>query len=249
MVDQDQILFHFSGCGAAFPYSLGYAAHLRDNFCLGNNLHYSGVSAGALVAVCLRLKVELPFAAELAYRYQQRLSTRRLGLLGVWRQILVPYYHELLPDDINYDRLDRLHIKVTYINGQSTFIDRFESKGDLINAILASQHIPFFLDLKPWVQFRGRRCLDADVLCRPIYPAIRRKLIISPYDKESDSSPKIGFLESLSRKSRERIEELQNIGYDRAQRNYQKHKSLGLLAQPAQGGRRSLALAPDCQKP
>jgi hypothetical protein len=237
MTDHDQILLHFSGCGAAFPYSLGYAAQLRDAFNLDRNVHFSGVSAGALVAVCLRLQVELPFAAELAYRYQQQLSKRRLGLFGVWRQLLVPYYHELLPDNIAYDRLDRLHIKVTYINGQSTFIDRFDSKDDLVDAILASQHIPFFLDLKPWGRFRGRRCLDADVLCRPIYPAMKRKLIVSPYDKESGYSSHIGFFESLSRKSRKRIQELQTIGYDRAQRNFSKHQSLGLLAQSVSDSR------------
>lgn len=36
----------------------------------------------------------------------------------------------------------------------------FESKADLIEAVMASSHVPFFLDGKPFMRFRDRLCWD-----------------------------------------------------------------------------------------
>lgn len=39
-------------------------------------------------------------------------------------------------------------------------VNEFDSKADLIEAALASAHVPFALDGKPFLRFRGRLCWD-----------------------------------------------------------------------------------------
>ena len=39
-------------------------------------------------------------------------------------------------------------------------VNEFESKADLIEAMMASAHVPFVLDGRPFLKFRGRRCWD-----------------------------------------------------------------------------------------
>ena len=231
---KSEILLHFGGTGAAFSYSLGYARYVAERFALDREVHISGVSGGALVAACLALKLDLSLPGELAFAYQQRLADRKLGLFGAWKTILYPYYRKLLPDRIRYDLLERLHIKVTFLNGKSEYIDRFRSKDDLIETILASQHIPFFLDLRPWTIFRGRRCIDADILAKETYPPIVRKAIISPYHRDETNSDRIGYLESIRRQSIENIRHLQSLGYTHGQKDDPRLRALGLKDSPNQ---------------
>jgi hypothetical protein len=39
-------------------------------------------------------------------------------------------------------------------------VNRFDSKEDLIEAVMASAHIPFFLDGRPFLQYKERPCWD-----------------------------------------------------------------------------------------
>ena len=39
-------------------------------------------------------------------------------------------------------------------------VTKFESKADLIEAIMASAHVPFFLDGRPFLNFRGKWVWD-----------------------------------------------------------------------------------------
>jgi hypothetical protein len=39
-------------------------------------------------------------------------------------------------------------------------VSQFESKQDLIEAVMASAHVPFFLDGRPFLRFRERLCWD-----------------------------------------------------------------------------------------
>jgi hypothetical protein len=39
-------------------------------------------------------------------------------------------------------------------------VNEFQSKVDLIEAMMASAHVPFALDGRPFLRFRGKRCWD-----------------------------------------------------------------------------------------
>lgn len=39
-------------------------------------------------------------------------------------------------------------------------VNRFDSKEDLIEAVMASAHVPFFLDGRPYLQYREQACWD-----------------------------------------------------------------------------------------
>lgn len=39
-------------------------------------------------------------------------------------------------------------------------VNRFDSKEDLIEAVMASAHVPFFLDGRPFLQYREQPCWD-----------------------------------------------------------------------------------------
>lgn len=113
-------------------------------------------------------------------------------------------------------------------------VSDFEDREDLISACLASVHIPYFLDGKPWNDFRGKVCIDGSVTSM-----LRGK---SWHVKRGDPTPTMqieykedgvladknwGFLETISEES---FAEMFNCGY-----NYMedRHESGSLVAMDA----------------
>lgn len=154
-------LLHFHGCGAAFPWMIGYARFVREQRGLSARTHYSGVSSGALIALLLALDIDLDDAVTLAIDLQNEVSGRRLGLFGIWRSLLLKYYDHLIPEAAEVARLANLHIGLTELNRGTVYVSSFRDKRDLVGALLASQHVPFFMDLRPSARYRGQRYLDA----------------------------------------------------------------------------------------
>ena len=153
-------LYHFHGCGAAFPWAMGYACFVRERCGPLDRVEFSGVSSGALAAVALALGLDLMRAVRLAVELQNQLCIRPSGLFGGWADLLVVYYERLLPAGPAVARLSNLHVGLTGLDGRLAYVSEFSGKRDLIEALLASQHLPFFVDLRPWAFYRGRRYLD-----------------------------------------------------------------------------------------
>lgn len=220
-------MIHFDGCGAGFPYSIGYAMYLKKHYDLTENLSFSGVSSGALIATALALDLDLHKPIDLAFHYQKSLQHRRLGLLGVWKKILHPFYNALLPDQMLYSAIKTLHIRLTYTNLASEFISDFTSKQDLTHCLLASQHIPFLLDMKPWTEYRGRHCLDGQWIDKKTTLTSPNILFVRP-QKWNPLHSRVSLMDSFRFKTWEKVDNLLQKGYQDAFEHRDKFSFLAL---------------------
>ncbi len=155
--------YFFGGSGAAFLWQLGYGECLLKHphhQWYAENAHFKGRSAGALVATVFALKLDPKRAIDLANEAQNKVKGRPFGLIGIWRELLREVYDTLLPNDIDYTKVDNLSIELTDEHRQTQDISRFESKEDLIGALLATQHIPYVLNYRRYANFRGERFQD-----------------------------------------------------------------------------------------
>jgi hypothetical protein len=94
---------------------------------------------------------------------------RPLGLQGVWGGIVRDWLDQLLPEDAQ-DRVgdDGLHILVTPVPAfGKDRVSTFENREDLIDANMASVHLPWFLDGRWTSNFRGRPHIDGSFLTQP----------------------------------------------------------------------------------
>ena len=124
-----------------------------------------GASAGALAIVLVACDVDFRHATRVAYRLaeENNLYERRLALVGIWGRLVREWLEELLPDDAHEKCNERTRICVLEVFPppfNRSAVSRFESKGDLIECLMASVHIPFLLDYKPCSSFRGKLCID-----------------------------------------------------------------------------------------
>jgi len=177
----------------------------------------TGVSAGALTAtlaacdVDMRVRDRKPRLAtdraltppqasvDLAYALtlEMDLYKRKGGLAGVWGPLIKRWLHELLPEDaasVCSGRVGLFSLALWPPVPRTVFIGEFQSKDDLVEAAMASVHIPYFLDgrmtcvracarrgvhaltLPPCSRrFRGMRCIDGSVAARRDVVDTRRK--------------------------------------------------------------------------
>lgn len=134
-----------------------------------------GTSAGALAATLASCEVEMDDALSVAARLSEErdLWTRGAwGLYGIWGGMVREWLAELLPEDSARRTSGRLHLVIKRAPRlqrpwlQPLMISDFTSKGDLIDANLASAHVPLFLDGRWTTQFRGMRCVDGSLSLR-----------------------------------------------------------------------------------
>jgi len=126
-----------------------------------------GASAGALSVVLVACGVDFRKATEVAYRLAEEngLYDRPLALVGIWGRLVREWLEELLPEDAHLtceSRVKVVLLEVFPLNRRA--VEEFKSRDDLIEALMASAHIPFLLDYKPFSSFRGKLCIDGSAL-------------------------------------------------------------------------------------
>ncbi|KAL3598147.1 hypothetical protein D5086_006065 [Populus alba] len=120
----------------------------------------SGSSAGAIVCAVIASGVGMQEALTatkvLAEDCRLRGTAFRLG--AVLRDIL----EKFLPDDVHVRCNGRVRVAVTQIlwRPRGLLVDQFDSKEDLINAVVTSSFIPGYLAPRPATMFRNRLCID-----------------------------------------------------------------------------------------
>lgn len=162
----------FPGGGLFFYWQAGVIAYLQEEgYNLSSNILLSGASAGALSATLAKTEVSPYDATELALSMSDEAGVwdRPLGLQGVWGSIIYDWLDQLLPLDAEERvKQDELHILLTPVPsfGKSR-ISQFENRQDLINANMASVHLPWFLDGNLTSNFRGKPHIDGSFLSEP----------------------------------------------------------------------------------
>lgn len=150
---------------AAHPTTPGAIEFINAHYNL-DAVHLRGASAGGLavtLAACgVPARAALASAASLAA--DRALADRRLGLAGVWGDVVRDWLHALLPADAAARCAGRLKLVVTEVPSlRLATLDAFACKDDVVNACLASAHVPFFLDGRPFARYRGRALLDGSL--------------------------------------------------------------------------------------
>lgn len=152
----------FSGGGIYFFWQLGAVKYLREHYQI-TRVPMAGASSGSIVAclsacgVCPLKTVEAAYALSLEYD----IWNRKLGLIGIWGGLIRKWLDSLLPDNAHEIVSGRLHVVIAKAPTLELFeVSHFESKADLIEAVMASAHVPFVLDGKPFIKFRNRLCWD-----------------------------------------------------------------------------------------
>jgi hypothetical protein len=80
---------------------------------------------------------------------------------GIWGAIVRRWLDELLPADAHERCSGRVSIVLTQLPLLSTVsVDRFPTKASLIDAALASAHVPFFMDGQLAASYAGGACID-----------------------------------------------------------------------------------------
>ena len=152
---------YFTGAGIYFWWQAGCAKYIQEN-CDYSEIPMIGASAGSLSATLLLSNVDFNKAAESALRIgsESKVYERKGGLAGIWGTLLSTWLNEIIPDDLSPDTFKRLQIAVTPYLKSPKLVDGFMSKMDVIDACMASCHVPVFLDGRPTTTFRGEKVLD-----------------------------------------------------------------------------------------
>lgn len=143
----------------------GVLKYLLRNFRL-QDVKIVGASAGALCAVLVASGVDLDRAVRKAYDISMAndIWTRPSGLAGIWGGLVREWLEELLPENAHVLCKSRVQVIATKVPSMRLeYLDSFDSRSDLINACMASIHIPFFLDGNGTYLYRGKQYIDGSV--------------------------------------------------------------------------------------
>lgn len=152
--------FSFSAAGLLFPYHLGVAKFLIENGYIKESTPLAGSSAGAIVCAVIASGATMEEALQatkvLAEDCRHGGTAFRLG--AVLRGVL----DNFLPDDVHIRSNGRVRVAVTQIlwRPRALLVDQFDSREDLIDAVITSSFIPGYLAPRPATMFRNRLCID-----------------------------------------------------------------------------------------
>ena len=170
-------LIHFNGGGIFFWYQSGCCQYLQEHgfleHAMTEDMKIMGTSAGSLSAALLASNADFNQAADYAIFQAKRdrlLETKKLAF--VWGSIVNEWLDEIIPEGTEEEKelnpliKNNLMISVTPLSSLrqckpcQKILRDFEDKADVINACMASCHIPLFMDKKPSRKYRGERYID-----------------------------------------------------------------------------------------
>lgn len=151
----------FQAGGQYFFWQMGVSQYLLENFEM-KDTKIVGASAGALTAVLLVCEIDAQTALECALRLCDKLKVwdRWLKFMGIWGDMVVQWLEQLLPNNAAELCSHKVHILISQILKPKKVVSTFATKQELIECLLASTHIPFFMDYKPFRWFQGWWCYD-----------------------------------------------------------------------------------------
>lgn len=190
--DNSHINLSYCGCGFLGMYHLGVASAIQQYAPRLSVHRISGVSAGSLVAVahlCGNLQLADALTAFLEVAIDAR--SRSLGPLHPAFNIQKSVEESLdrfLPDDIHLKATGRLHVSLTRVrDGSNVIVNQFDSKQDVISAILCSCFIPIFSGMIA-PKFKGVRYVDGGFSNNQII-LDEKTITVSPFFGECDICP------------------------------------------------------------
>lgn len=182
----------FCGCGFLGIYHVGVATSFRQYAPHLSNYKVSGSSAGALAAVAhICGDVTLAQAASDFLRTAIEARSRSLGPFHPAfdiNAILTESLQRGLPEDVHLRASGRLHVSLTRVyDGENVIINKFDSKEDVIQAIICSCFIPFWSGIVA-PKYKGITYTDGG-FSNNLLILDDKTITVSPFAGEADICP------------------------------------------------------------
>lgn len=161
--EQLPLSFGFSAGGLVFPYLLGVASQLTDSGVITEETKLGGASAGSLVAACAKSGVSYGSLVDSLLNLAH--NCRVHGTQGRLAYFLEQELQQMLPEDIHERCNGSTYIAVTRVTPTvyPELVSQFSSKDDLIQTLLTSCHIPWYLDGQLVRWYRGAYYFDGGI--------------------------------------------------------------------------------------
>uniref|UniRef100_A0A3Q2VA77 triacylglycerol lipase n=1 Tax=Haplochromis burtoni TaxID=8153 RepID=A0A3Q2VA77_HAPBU len=183
----------FAGCGFLGIYHIGVASCLLEKapYLIKEATKLYGASAGALTA-----SIVFSFPAkccEDVIEVAKEARKRNLGPLHPTFNLIKVLRSGLnrnLPSDAHTLASKQLCISLTRVSdGENVLVSEFDSKEELIQALICSCFIPIYCGLIPPC-FRGVRYVDGGISDNLPQSELKNTITISPFSGESDICPR-----------------------------------------------------------
>ena len=161
----------FSGCGWSFPYYLGIAQYLYDNYII-DNIKFIGASAGVIPALILSANINPKDFLDEIIPISYKCNGSLLGPT-YYSYLLINLCEKILPEDICNRINNKLYVCLTDPLYNSFIISEFNSKNDLIDALYCSCYTLIFGKRKR--KFRNKNYIDGALT--NLFPKIDEKTI------------------------------------------------------------------------
>ncbi|XP_077591391.1 patatin-like phospholipase domain-containing protein 2 [Stigmatopora nigra] len=185
----------FAGCGFMGIYYVGACSCILERFphLIRNASKIYGASAGALMAASLVTRVPLEkCCVDLMYMAKEA-RKHKLGPLHPSYNLLQLVKESLLaclPSDAHLLASGKLCVSLTRVSdGKNVLVSDFESREDLIQALLCSCFVPFYCGVIP-PKYRGVHYVDGAVSDNLPRCHQRSTITVSAYAGESDLCPR-----------------------------------------------------------
>ncbi|XP_047091002.1 patatin-like phospholipase domain-containing protein 4 [Lolium rigidum] len=224
--------FSFSAAGLLFPYHIGAAQYLLEKGYITERTPLAGSSAGAIICAVIASGNTMQEALQVTKILAE--NCRSKGTAFRLEAVLKNVLEKFLPDDLHIRCNGRIRVAITQLSWRPTglLVDQFDSKEDVINAVITSSFIPGYLAPRPATFFRNRLCIDGGLtLFMPptsasetvricAFPASRLGLQgigISPdCNPENRATPRQLFNWALEPAEDEVLDKLYELGYQDA---------------------------------
>lgn len=182
----------FCGCGFLGIYHVGVASCFHE-YAPQLSMHkIAGSSAGALVAVAhICGNLQLAYATTDILRVAIDARARALGPFHPSfdiNAIISDALERGLPDDVHLRASGKLHISLTRaFDGENVIVNQFDSKQDVIQALICSCFIPFWSGLKA-PKYKGITYIDGG-FSNNLLILDDKTVSVSPFAGEADICP------------------------------------------------------------
>ncbi|XP_072915253.1 patatin-like phospholipase domain containing 3 isoform X3 [Hemitrygon akajei] len=185
----------FAGCGFLGVYHVGVASGIQEQapYLLRDANKIYGASSGALTAAAVVCGSPLDKCCADVMELAKEARKRNLGPLHPSFNLVKIIRNGLfrnLPENAHQLATGRLCISLTRVSdGENVLVSDFNSKEELIQALICSAFVPIYCGLIP-PSFRGVRYVDGGISNNLPQCELKNTITVSPYSGESDICPR-----------------------------------------------------------
>eukprot|EP00210_Caulerpa_lentillifera_P008685 g8284.t1 len=214
--DPTEIGFGFSAGGLLFPYFIGVASCLNDHGILTRDTKMAGSSAGSLISAFYHAGMSPEELMEGCLRVSH--DCRLNGTRGRLRFVLEDVVRIMLPDDAHLQCSGKAFIAITRLYPfKNELLSEFESREDLISALLASCHVPVWFDNTLLTNYKNSLCMDGGLTNLIPTPPVPRSIRVSCFPMQGwGEKYKVKISPDRYRESKYNIQELLGMALEPA---------------------------------